>query len=91
VYIGPSDLALAIGGASPAEGWTRPEFGAALERIRKAGEAAGIACGLHCTSGEAGAEALAQGFTFVSISNDLNHLDALARRELKRARQPAVG
>jgi 4-hydroxy-2-oxoheptanedioate aldolase len=91
VYIGPSDLGLAIGGASPAEGWTKPEFTAALERIRNAADAAGIGCGLHCTSGEAGANALAQGFTFVSISNDLNHLDALARRELQRAHQAPVG
>jgi 4-hydroxy-2-oxoheptanedioate aldolase len=90
VYIGPSDLALGIGGLSPADGWAKPEFPAALARVRNAAEAAGIACGLHCVSGEAGANALAQGFTFVSISNDLTHLDALARRELALARQASV-
>lgn len=86
VYIGPSDLGLAVGGTSPAQAWTTPEFAAALERIKDAAAGAGIGCGMHCTSGEMAAAALREGFTFASVSNDLSHIDRVARSELAAAR-----
>jgi 4-hydroxy-2-oxoheptanedioate aldolase len=89
VYIGPSDLGLAIGGATPAAGQALPEFPLALARVRAAAEAAGIACGLHTTSGQAAAAALDAGFTFASVSNDINHLTDLAAGHLAAARPPA--
>ena len=85
VYVGPSDLALALGAANPADGPARADFQRALERVRTVARDAGIAAGLHCNNGRAGAAALEAGFTFVSISNDLNHLGALARAELDAA------
>jgi 4-hydroxy-2-oxoheptanedioate aldolase len=41
---------------------------------------------MHCSDGEAGARFLADGFTFVSISSDLTHLQAAGRAHLARAR-----
>jgi 4-hydroxy-2-oxoheptanedioate aldolase len=86
VYVGPSDLALALGARRPAEGPSLPAFGRALEHVAACAEKAGLAAGLHCSDGESAAQALATGFTFVSISNDLNHLTALAAAHLSRAR-----
>jgi 4-hydroxy-2-oxoheptanedioate aldolase len=86
VYVGPSDLSLALGAEDPADGWARPEFTQALRDIRAAAQEAGVGCGMHCNDGDAGARALADGFTFVSISNDLNHILAVGRDHLIRAR-----
>jgi 4-hydroxy-2-oxoheptanedioate aldolase len=89
VYIGPSDLGLGIGGTTPADGASRPEFQLALARIRAAAEAVGIASGLHTISGEAAEQALAAGFTFASVSNDINHVTQLAAGHLAAARRSA--
>jgi 4-hydroxy-2-oxoheptanedioate aldolase len=86
VYVGPSDLSIALGGDTPQAGWARPEYPEALATIRRAAAKAGIACGLHVNDGEAAAAALAAGFDFVSISNDLNHILAFTRHELEIAR-----
>jgi 4-hydroxy-2-oxoheptanedioate aldolase len=89
LYIGPSDLGIGLGGATPAEGQASPEFPVALARIRAAAEAAGIACGLHTNNGQAAAAGLADGFTFVSISHDINHIAELAAAHLAAARAQA--
>jgi 4-hydroxy-2-oxoheptanedioate aldolase len=86
VYVGPSDLSIALGADDPVAGWARPEFAQALADIRGAARAAGIGCGMHCSDGDAGARSLADGFTFVSISSDLSHLGAIGRDHLARAR-----
>ena len=88
VYVGPSDLALALGGDQPSAAATLPEFEPALERVRIAAKKAGIAVGFHCPNGQAAAAALAAGFTMVTISNDLNHLEAAAAAHLAAARGP---
>lgn len=87
IYVGPSDLALAIGGQTPQDGWQRPEYQQALSTIRAAAAETGTACGLHVNDGAAAARALDDGFDFVSISNDLNHITAFTRTELDRARK----
>jgi 4-hydroxy-2-oxoheptanedioate aldolase len=86
VYVGPSDLALAVGGNTPQDGWQRPEYQQALDAIKAAAAASGKACGLHVNDGAAAARALERGFDFVSISNDLNHITAFTRNELTKAR-----
>src|SRR3569832_1862822 len=43
LYVGPSDLTLAVGGATPADPSVADVFAEALIRVRKACEAAGIA------------------------------------------------
>jgi 4-hydroxy-2-oxoheptanedioate aldolase len=86
VYVGPSDLSISLGADDPVAGWARPEFARALADIRAAAQAAGIGCGMHCSDGDAAARFLADGFTFVSISSDLTHIQAAGREHLARAR-----
>jgi 4-hydroxy-2-oxoheptanedioate aldolase len=86
IYVGPSDLALALGASRPTGAAELPEFDAAIARIVTAAQLAGIAAGMHCPDGAAGARAFDAGFTFASISNDLNHLSSLAAQHLKEAR-----
>jgi 4-hydroxy-2-oxoheptanedioate aldolase len=86
LYVGPSDLTLAVGGATPADPSVADVFAKALVRVRAACEAAGIAAGIHTASGTIAAERLAEGFTFVTIASDLTHLEQVAREHLAVAR-----
>ena len=81
VYVGPSDLGLALGAATPAQGRGLPEFAPALTAVRAAAEAAGVGAGIHCNSGGDAAQALADGFTFASIGSDLDHVVIQASAE----------
>lgn len=82
LYIGPGDLMLALGGRTIDDPARTGDFEAALVRISKACAEAGIAAGIHTNSGEAARARLAQGFTFATVSSDLNHVDAAARAHL---------
>ena len=86
VYIGPSDLSIALGAPRAGAVDDLPAFDEGLAAVRVAAERAGIACGMHCPSGEVAATRLAEGFTYVSISSDLLHLEAAARAHLLAAR-----
>ncbi|HEX8510632.1 MAG TPA: aldolase/citrate lyase family protein [Propionibacteriaceae bacterium] len=86
IYIGPSDLTLAVGGASPSDPAVLEQFDEALVRVRTACEANGIAAGIHTASGETAATRLAAGFTFVSVASDLTHLEEAAIAHLATAR-----
>jgi 4-hydroxy-2-oxoheptanedioate aldolase len=85
VYVGPSDLRLAVGGASPSDVSVDDQFEAALTRIHEAAAAAGIAAGIHTPSGEVAAQRLSQGYTFASVASDLTHLKAVSSAHLKAA------
>jgi 4-hydroxy-2-oxoheptanedioate aldolase len=89
LYVGPSDLTLAVGGATPADPSVADVFAKALTRVRSACEAAGIAAGIHTASGTIAAERLAEGFTFVTVASDLTHLEQVARQHLAIARGQA--
>ncbi|MCS7478543.1 HpcH/HpaI aldolase/citrate lyase family protein [Umezawaea endophytica] len=82
VYVGPSDLMLALGGSFPGDPALAAEFEAALTRVREAAAAAGIAGGIHTPDGATAAKRLAEGYTFASISSDLTHLEASAAAHL---------
>ncbi len=86
LYIGPSDLSVALGGAGAGDPSVADAFEAALVRIRRACEGNGIAAGLHTRSGEEAARRVAEGFTFVSVAGDLAHLVAAAQTHLTAAR-----
>jgi 4-hydroxy-2-oxoheptanedioate aldolase len=86
VYVGPSDLALALGGDQPSAAAGLPDYEPALERIRTVAEKAGIAVGIHCPDGQSAARALAAGVTMATVANDLNHLAAIAAAHLAAAR-----
>ncbi|ADI03549.1 MULTISPECIES: HpcH/HpaI aldolase family protein [Streptomyces] len=86
IYVGPSDLRLAIGGATSTDPAVQDEFEQALVRVRKAAEAAGIAAGIHNADGASAARRLAEGFTFATVSADVVHLQQIATSHLEAAR-----
>jgi 4-hydroxy-2-oxoheptanedioate aldolase len=86
VYVGPSDLRLAIGGATSTDPSVQDDFEQALTRIRKAAVAAGIAAGIHNADGASAARRLAEGFTFASVAADVVHLQQIATSHLQAAR-----
>jgi 4-hydroxy-2-oxoheptanedioate aldolase len=86
LYIGPSDLTIAVGGAGPADPSVAAAFEAALVRIRQACEDNGIAAGLHTRSGEEAAKRISEGFTVLTIAGDITHLEAVAQAHLVAAR-----
>ncbi|MEV5410085.1 aldolase/citrate lyase family protein [Thermopolyspora sp. NPDC052614] len=83
VYIGPSDLALALGAPRPGETAGTPEFAQAFKRITAAAESAGIGCGVHCHSADEAARMLDDGFTFATACSDLSLLEEAARAALR--------
>jgi 4-hydroxy-2-oxoheptanedioate aldolase len=86
LYIGPSDLTLAVGGTTSTDPAVADAFEAALVRIRRACEDNGIAAGLHTRSGEEAAKRASEGFTVLSVAGDAQHLEALAKAHLDAAR-----
>src|SRR5699024_8502090 len=87
LYIGPSDLTLALGGATSTDQSVREEFDQALCTIRAAAEAAGLWVGIHTPDGHTARRRVAEGFNLVTIASDLTHLDAAAAGHLSAARQ----
>jgi 4-hydroxy-2-oxoheptanedioate aldolase len=86
VYIGPSDLCLAVGGKFPNDPDVAEEFNAALVAIREAAQAAGVIAAIHTASGEIARQRIDEGFTFVTVASDLTHLEAAAANHLSTAR-----
>lgn len=87
LFIGPSDLRLALGAATPDDPAHDGPLDAALTAVRGACDAAGIAAGIFTTSGEVAAQRLSEGFTFVAVSGDLAHVEQVARDHLAAARR----
>ncbi|MGX5357157.1 HpcH/HpaI aldolase family protein [Kocuria sp. KH4] len=86
VYIGPSDLCLAVGGRFPNDPEVKEVFDAAIERVLAAARAADKIPAIHTPAGEVARQRIAQGFTFVTIASDLTHLEQAARQHLDAAR-----
>lgn len=82
VYIGPSDLSLALGASYPGEPEFVPALEEAAERVLAAAKASGKIAGFHNFSGEDAKHRAEQGFTFVTVSADLQHLEAAAKAHL---------
>ncbi|PSK98416.1 4-hydroxy-2-oxoheptanedioate aldolase [Murinocardiopsis flavida] len=86
IYVGPSDLRLAVGGTTSTDPGVDDVFDAAVLRVRTAAEAAGIAAGIHTPGGAVAARRLAEGFTFATVASDLVHLEQAAAAHLDAAR-----
>ncbi|WP_433760365.1 HpcH/HpaI aldolase family protein [Nocardia sp. CA-135398] len=82
IYIGPSDLRLSLGGTSSTDPSVDAEFDEAVRTVLKAAQAAGKAVGMHCPDGVTAARRLAEGFDWVSIANDLVHLEQTVKIHL---------
>jgi 4-hydroxy-2-oxoheptanedioate aldolase len=89
VYVGPSDLRLALGGATSTDPSVDDAFEAALRRVADIAAAHGLAAGIHTPTGDVAARRLAQGFTFASVASDLTHLEIAAREHLEHASEAA--
>lgn len=89
VYVGPSDLALAVGARFPGDPDVADVFDAALVRVAAAAEAAGVAAGIHNATGELAAQRLASGYTFATVASDLTHLEIVAKAHLDAAQGTA--
>jgi len=86
VYIGPSDLALALGARVPNDPEIADVFDAALDRVLAAARANAKIAAIHTPAGEVAKQRIAQGFTFITIASDLTHLEAAARAHLAAAK-----
>jgi 4-hydroxy-2-oxoheptanedioate aldolase len=84
IYVGPSDLALALG-LPPAYEHDEPAHQEAIERIREACDRHGIIAGIHCDGGAMAARRVEQGFRMVTVVNDLATLRAGVTAELAAA------
>lgn len=84
VYVGPSDLSLALG-LPPLFEHDDAEHVDAVRRIREACDAAGVVAGIHCGDGAMASRRLAQGFRMVTVTTDLPLVRAGAAAELARA------
>lgn len=85
LYVGPSDLAIAVGAAYPGDPAVKDVFDAALQRVIKAAHDAGIAAGIHNASGAEAAQRLDLGFDFATVSSDIVHLEQAAAAHLADA------
>ncbi|MBC6456806.1 HpcH/HpaI aldolase family protein [Actinomadura sp. HBU206391] len=85
LYVGPSDLTLALGGSTPGDLAVAAPLADALKTIVAAAEAAGIACGMHCGDGATAVQRLDAGFTFATVSSDLGDLELAAAAHLRQA------
>lgn len=85
VFIGPNDLAFSMG-YEPKPQPTDPEVVDAIQRICDEAHKAGIKAGTHVFRGEDVKPAFAQGFDFVSLSNDMRLLTSAAADILAKAR-----
>jgi len=89
IYIGPSDLSLALG-CNPTFDDLDPKAAQAVEHILARAKAHGLVAGIHNGSPEAAARRIAMGFQFVTISSDARLIAAGSQQVLAtlRASQP---
>ncbi len=90
LYIGPSDLSIALGlapgGVVTDPSQDRPKLAEAIERIRQVCEAHGLIAGMHCGSGAIAEHYAQQGFRLITVAVDTNLYKASIGRELNAAR-----
>ena len=86
VYVGPSDLRIAVGGKHSNDPDVSEEFEAALTRVREAAAAAGVAAGIHTPAGQVAAQRLGEGYTFATVASDLTHLANVSAQHLEAAK-----
>jgi 4-hydroxy-2-oxoheptanedioate aldolase len=86
VYIGPSDLALALG---EKPGSTAPIVDDTVQRIADACRRHGVAIGMHTPAGSVARRYVERGFNFATVFSDAGLIAAAAREQLNIARSAA--
>ena len=90
IYIGPSDLALSLGG-TPKPDQTDPKVVAAIERILAAAKSHGVVPGIHCGSPAYATRMVEQGFQLVTILSDNLLMATAAKRAVAELREGIGG
>jgi 4-hydroxy-2-oxoheptanedioate aldolase len=92
VYIGPSDLSLALG-CRPVFDDVDPPVAQAIDHILARAKAHGVQAGVHNGRTDVALERIAKGFRFVTVSSDARLMAAGAQQALAamRARPAAAG
>jgi 4-hydroxy-2-oxoheptanedioate aldolase len=85
VYIGPSDLALALG-LPPLGDTDTPEHLAAVEQIQAACKKHGVAVGIHTSTPDYARRRIEAGFDFVTVGSDAGFISGGASAAVAAAR-----
>ncbi len=85
IYVGPSDLAMALG-SQPRGGQKDPEVIAARHKIIEACKRHGIPAGIHTPSSKVALEMVAEGFQLTTIASDDRFLMTQAKQEVEAMR-----
>ena len=88
IYIGPSDLSLALG-CTPTFDDLEPRAAEAVEHILARAKAHGVVAGIHNGTPEAALKRIAKGFQFTTISSDARLMAAGAQQVLGKMRAAA--
>ena len=85
IYIGPSDLSIALG-CKPAFDDLEPKAAEAVDHILERAKAHGVVAGIHNGSTEAALARIAKGFQFTTVSSDARLMAAGAQQVLSKMR-----
>ena len=83
IYIGPSDLSLALG-CTPTFDDLDPPAAEAVEHILARAKAHGVVAGIHNGTPEAALKRIAKGFQFVTVSSDARLMAAGAQQVMAK-------
>jgi 4-hydroxy-2-oxoheptanedioate aldolase len=90
LYIGPSDLSIALGlpprAVAVDPGEDRQALAEAIDRVREACVANGIVPGMHCAGGAAAERYATDGFRLITVGVDTSLFKSTISRELSAAR-----
>ena len=90
IYIGPSDLALSLGG-TPKPDQTDPKVVEAINHILAAAKSHGVVPGIHCGSPVYAAQMVEHGFQLVTILSDNLLMANAAKRAVTELREGISG
>lgn len=90
VYVGPADLALSLG-VTPTLDAQDSVHAQAIDEIRRACSAGGIAAGIQCSNGEHARRQIEAGFQMITIGKDSALLQAAIRREVEASQGVDAG
>ena len=85
IYIGPSDLSLALG-CKPTFDDVEPKAAQAIDHILERAKAHGVVAGIHNGGPEAALARIAKGFQFVTVSSDARLIAAGAQAIISKMR-----
>lgn len=85
IYIGPSDLSLALG-CKPTFDDVDPQVAQAIDHVLARAKVHGLVAGIHNGSAEAALARIAKGFQFVTVSSDARLMAAGAQQVLATMR-----